>query len=188
MKPIPAQEDNPNGLHGRYYIEKADGRPVDPDAEYFVLRLDANGDRAHVGAGRDGIAVYADAIERTIPQLAGELRQRYFLKAGFVHAWELMAAGTFKTHEDKGWLERELNHGEQIALMHSELSEALEGLRKNLNDDKLPHRKMVEVELADVVIRIMNYARQANLDVAGAVVEKAAYNKTRPYKHGGKQF
>ena len=72
--------------------------------------------------------------------------------------------------------------------MHSELSEGLEGLRKNLMDDKLPHRAMIECELADVIIRIMNYATQTNLDVAGALIEKAGYNLGRAYKHGDKKF
>lgn len=71
------------------------------------------------------------------------------------------------------------NKLELIALMHSELSEALEGVRKNLNDDKLPHRLMEEVELADCIIRIMDYAGLYELDLAGAILEKIAYNQQR---------
>src|SRR5271157_249593 len=51
-----------------------------------------------------------------------------------------------------------LNHGERFALIHSEISEAMESHRKDLMDDKLPHRKGVEVELADALIRIFDYA------------------------------
>ena len=71
------------------------------------------------------------------------------------------------------------NFGEVIALMHSELSEALEGWRKNLMDDHLPERKMIEVELADAVIRILDTAGAEGLDIAGAVQEKFAYNQSR---------
>jgi NTP pyrophosphatase (non-canonical NTP hydrolase) len=72
-----------------------------------------------------------------------------------------------------------LNHGERFALMHSEISEAMEGQRKNLMDDKLPHRKMVEVELADALIRIFDYAGDNGLDLGGALVEKLEYNRKR---------
>lgn len=50
------------------------------------------------------------------------------------------------------------NKGQMRMLMISEVSEAMEGERKNLMDDKLPHRRMAEVELADVVIRAFDYA------------------------------
>ena len=68
---------------------------------------------------------------------------------------------------------------EKLALIHSEISEAMEGARKNLMDDKLPHRKMIEVELADAVIRILDLAGALQLDLAGAIQEKLAFNKTR---------
>ena len=68
---------------------------------------------------------------------------------------------------------------EKLALIHSEISEAMEGARKNLMDDKLPHRKMIEVELADAMIRILDLAGALQLDLAGAIQEKLAFNKTR---------
>lgn len=71
------------------------------------------------------------------------------------------------------------NFGELIALCHSELSEALEGHRKSLHDDKLPHRPMVEVELADCLIRIFDLAAGYNLDLEGAYREKTVYNAHR---------
>ena len=74
---------------------------------------------------------------------------------------------------------KERNNGELIALMHSELSEALEADRKNLMDDKLPHRKGIEVELADALIRIFDFAGGRNLDLAGALIEKMEYNAKR---------
>lgn len=52
----------------------------------------------------------------------------------------------------------ERNRYELIALAVSEVAECLEGERKNLMDDKLPHRKMAEVEMADAVIRLLDYA------------------------------
>ena len=66
-----------------------------------------------------------------------------------------------------------------IALMHSELSEALEGVRKDLMDDHLPHRKMVEVEFADTIIRILDVSGALRLDIGGAITEKLEYNRTR---------
>lgn len=67
----------------------------------------------------------------------------------------------------------------KLALVHSEISEALEGVRKDLMDDHLPDREMVEVELADAVIRILDLAGYMGLDIGAALSEKIAYNQTR---------
>lgn len=71
------------------------------------------------------------------------------------------------------------NKGELLCLIHSEISEALEGVRKDLPDEKLPHRRAEEVELADTLIRIFDYAGGFGLDIAGALVEKLQYNQNR---------
>ena len=71
------------------------------------------------------------------------------------------------------------NIGELLCLVHSEISEAMEGARKGLMDDKLPHRPMLEVELADAVIRCFDMAGGLQLDLAGAIAEKLAFNAQR---------
>ncbi|AZB88781.1 hypothetical protein [Acinetobacter baumannii] len=71
------------------------------------------------------------------------------------------------------------NVPEMLCLIHSEISEAMEGHRKNLMDDKLPHRSMLEVELADALIRICDMAGGLGLDLEGAVLEKLEYNQKR---------
>lgn len=71
------------------------------------------------------------------------------------------------------------NVGELLMLATSELAEAMEGHRKNLMDDKLPHRKMFEVEIADCLIRLFDIAGGMGLDLGGAFEEKMAYNAIR---------
>jgi hypothetical protein len=67
-----------------------------------------------------------------------------------------------------------------LCLSHSEISEAMEGHRKGLMDDKLPHRPMIEVEIADALIRLADLAGALSLDLGGAVAEKMDYNAIRP--------
>lgn len=87
------------------------------------------------------------------------------------------------------------NKGELLMLIVSEIAECMEGVRKNSMDDKLPHRKMEEVELADALIRIFDYAGAHGLDLQGAFDEKMLFNSSRAdHKHearrafGGKKF
>jgi hypothetical protein len=67
----------------------------------------------------------------------------------------------------------------KIALVHSEISEGLEGFRKNEMDQHLPHRRAIEVEFADAFIRMGDMAGALGLDIAGAIIEKLAYNQQR---------
>lgn len=96
---------------------------------------------------------------------------------------------------EAGWWEKPREKGTLLCLIHSEISEAMEGERKNLMDDHLPHRKMAEVELADAVIRILDYAHAFGYDIEGAIEEKLEYNRHRAdhqrdarSKENGKQF
>ncbi len=104
-------------------------------------------------------------------------------------------AGWWKDIETGEEVDKQALVPEKLCLIHSEISEAMEGHRKDLMDDKLPHRKMIEVELADAVIRIADLAGALGLDVGGAIAEKRAFNATRPdhklenrKKANGKKF
>ena len=81
--------------------------------------------------------------------------------------------------KDAGWHDVPREKGTLLMLIVSDISEAMEGERKNLMDDKLPHRKMAEVELADAVIRIMDYCGCYGYDLEGAMAEKLEYNLNR---------
>lgn len=74
----------------------------------------------------------------------------------------------------------------KLALIHSEISEALEGHRKGLMDDHLPHLPMAIVELADAVIRICDLAGALSkricvdgVDLGQAITQKLEYNLHR---------
>jgi NTP pyrophosphatase (non-canonical NTP hydrolase) len=109
------------------------------------------------------------------------------MKKQIAAGWQVIQDQSHGLAVEAGWwtdLEtgqpKERNVGELLMLIVSEVAEGMEGHRKNLMDDKLPHRSMLEVELADAVIRIGDLAGKLGLDVGGAIGEKMAFNAIRP--------
>jgi NTP pyrophosphatase (non-canonical NTP hydrolase) len=166
-------------------------------AERRELGIERYGTPLQAGNGRDPLGdAYQEALD-----LACYLRQEICERNtdGLAVAVNRLAAVCRKAAE-RWWRDPETgepiprNKGEMLALIHSEVSEALEGERKGLMDDHLPHRPMVEVELADALIRIFDYAGGFGLDLGGALMEKLAYNAGRAdhsleaRRNGGKRF
>ncbi len=127
---------------------------------------------------------------------------------GFVLAFDRLANEVHENAQTKGWwaqrillnrlarlhspelgdFAENLNASSMIALEHSELSEALEGLRAGSADDKIPEFTSEEAETADAIIRMMDRAKGRGLRVGEAILAKVAFNRSRSFRHGGKNF
>lgn len=132
----------------------------------------------------DRLPEWADTVEvvPSLPEAIPDTTQ------GFIAEFNQRMAKARQHAIDKGWWDAPRNDGELIALIHSELSEALESLRKgDPPDSHLPEFNGAVVELADAIIRIMDFAASRNWPLGEAIVAKMMYNITRPRKHG-KEF
>lgn len=109
-----------------------------------------------------------------------------------------MTAEVLEVNHALGWYDKAVSFGEAMALLHSEVSEALEAWRRWDTDDAtgprasslspLPKPEGVGSEFADVLIRLLDYCARFGIDLEAEYERKLAYNRTRPYRHGGRQM
>lgn len=113
------------------------------------------------------------------------------MPTAFLDTFAEVSAGVYENAKAHGFHEQgseSENVPTKLMLVVSELAEAMEAHRKNLQSDKIPEFTGIEEELADAVIRIMDLAVMENLRLGEAILAKETYNRTRSYLHGNKRY
>jgi NTP pyrophosphatase (non-canonical NTP hydrolase) len=94
---------------------------------------------------------------------------------------------------EHGWYDEGLNFTEKLLMIYSEVGEVLEEYRNNRKYTETYYREDgkpegIPAELADIVIRVFDLCGACGIDIESAIIEKHEFNKTRPYRHGGKRI
>lgn len=159
------------------------------ESRYSMLRMDVP---------EDALALQLwTAITESV--LLGSLGDREFLREmvegdgektdGFVNCFYEVQEACHQLAISKGWWDDPRHDGELVAQIHGETSELFEALRNhNPPSEHIPEYSAAEEELADIVIRVMDFAAARGMRLGPAILAKYEYNKTRSYRHGGKAF
>lgn len=168
-----------------------EGWRVFPLDDWFSAEIKRNVRRGHEGREIHGdvfqgdpiahaleevtdLAYYLHVIQRKVASLEGSDSLREGLNA--------FSKRCYETAKHNGWHDFERTFGDEVALIHSEVSEALEEYR--LTGE--PTSEKVVEELADIIIRVADLVGKHNIDIESAIERKMEKNKERPYRHGNK--
>jgi NTP pyrophosphatase (non-canonical NTP hydrolase) len=160
------------------------------DDEILLLLHIATEEHGSIIELAEEVGVTRETVHHWLSGKTKSIREEDWAKLKPVLQKRLLGANIPQLSElRKGWWDEPNSNGKNFMLMVSELAEAMEADRYgNPPSNKIPSFLGIEEELADVIIRILDFAEYHDFDVIEAMRAKVVYNRTREYKHGGKKY